>query len=381
MTSATDGIQLTARHVDLATLGQILSAQQARKFDAVIPASRLIADHGNLRVTGARTTLSLDGVTTSDQLFRPTDICEGGISEKLGIPRQYLRKMREQAVDLYDANINGWLQRADDKKYLLRGFASEDDGGIGTGRALLSDGYRIIDNLDGLTALLRGLRDSGMRVTVSCDLSERRMVVRVHSEEIRSLAPTLLRNYKSPFTGQTGADNPIVFAGFVFTNGETGGGAHTFTPQIKIQVCNNGMTLTRDALRAVHLGARMDEGVIRWGEDTQRVNLELVSKQARDAVRTFLDVDFVEKKIIEIEEKAGRKVTKPQETIEHVTSTLRFTEAEREAIFEHFIMGGDLTAGGVMHAVTSVAQTLTDPDAAYDMESVGIRAMELAAIA
>jgi hypothetical protein len=34
-----------------------------------------------------------------------------------------------------------------------------------------------------------------------------------------------------------------------------------------------------------------------------------------------------------------------------------------------------------MHAVTSVAQTLPDPDAAYDMESVGIRAMELAATA
>ncbi|MCM4082211.1 DUF932 domain-containing protein [Paractinoplanes hotanensis] len=381
MTSAIDGIQLTARNVDLPTLGGILERQQARKFDAVVPASRVSAIHGNLHVSGARTTLSLDGVTTSDQIFRPSDICDGGISEKLGIPRQYLRKMREQAVDLYDANVNGWLLRAEDKKYLLRGFTSDDDGEIGIGRALLSDGYRIIDNLDGLTALLRGLRDSGMKVTVSCDLSERRMIVRVHSEEIRSLAPALLSNYRSPFTGKTGADNPVVFAGFVFTNGETGGGAHTFTPQIKIQVCNNGMTLTRDALRAVHLGARMDEGIIRWGEDTKKANLDLVSKQARDAVRTFLDVKFVEKKIIEIEEKAGRKVSKPKETIEFVTSTLRFTEAEREAIFEHFIIGGDLTAGGVMHAVTSVAQTLPDPDAAYDMESVGIRAMELAATA
>jgi hypothetical protein len=32
-----------------------------------------------------------------------------------------------------------------------------------------------------------------------------------------------------------------------------------------------------------------------------------------------------------------------------------------------------------MHAVTSVAQTLTDADAAYDLEAVGVQAMRIAA--
>ena len=45
----------------------------------------------------------------------------------------------------------------------------------------------------------------------------------------------------------------------------------------------------------------------------------------------------------------------------------------------HFIRGGDITAGGVMHAVTSVAQTLPDADAAHDMESAALRALEVAA--
>ena len=35
----------------------------------------------------------------------------------------------------------------------------------------------------------------------------------------------------------------------------------------------------------------------------------------------------------------------------------------------HFIRGGQLTAGGVMQAVTSVAQTLDDADAAHEMEA------------
>ena len=55
----------------------------------------------------------------------------------------------------------------------------------------------------------------------------------------------LLAGYRSPFTGASGADNPVVFAGFVITNGETECGAFSPTPQLVVQVCRNGMTITR----------------------------------------------------------------------------------------------------------------------------------------
>jgi hypothetical protein len=45
----------------------------------------------------------------------------------------------------------------------------------------------------------------------------------------------------------------------------------------------------------------------------------------------------------------------------------------------HFIRGGDITAGGVMHAVTSAAQIQDDADTAYEMESAALRALDLAA--
>jgi hypothetical protein len=45
----------------------------------------------------------------------------------------------------------------------------------------------------------------------------------------------------------------------------------------------------------------------------------------------------------------------------------------------HFIRGGDLTAGGVMHAVTSAAQLMPDADTAHEMEAAGMRALALAA--
>ena len=45
----------------------------------------------------------------------------------------------------------------------------------------------------------------------------------------------------------------------------------------------------------------------------------------------------------------------------------------------HFIRGGDLTAGGILHAVTSAAQAQADADTAHEMEAAGLRALEIAA--
>jgi hypothetical protein len=73
------------------------------------------------------------------------------------------------------------------------------------------------------------------------------------------------------------------------------------------------------------------------------------------------------------------RIDRPVETLDHVARTLRFTAEQQETILAHFISGQDRTSGGVLQAVTSAAQTVTDADTAHDMESVGIGAMELAA--
>ena len=225
-------------------------------------------------------------------------------------------------------------------------------------RAFLSDGYKIIDNLDVLMAALDGVRNSGFPVEIDgCDLTERRMYVRVVCEQVRVLAPALLAGYRSPFTGASGADNPVVFAGFVITNTETGCGAFTLTPRLVVQVCRNGMTITRDAMRAVHLGERLDEGVVTWSGNTQDKTLALITAKTTDAVATFLDPGYVERAVRAIEKDAGHPLADPQEAVRTVSQRLRFTDAQQNDILTHFIRGGDVTAGGVMHAVTSAAQT------------------------
>ena len=187
-------------------------------MDVVAPASAIRARNGQLVIDGADPVLGPDGVTMTAGTYTPTEVCDQGLADKLGIPAQYLRRMREQRPDLYDVNVNGWLA-GDPRKFLIRCLRPTTGTGPGAARAFLSDGFRRIDNLDVLLAALDGVRDAGVPVEIDgCDLTERKMYVRVVCQQVATLAPALLADYRSPFTGAAGADNPTVFAGFVISN-------------------------------------------------------------------------------------------------------------------------------------------------------------------
>jgi hypothetical protein len=367
------------RNVTLADLAAMLRDQQARAVDIVTPARAVRARNGQLHIDGTDPVLASDGVTMTAGSYTPTRTCDEGLADKLGIPTAYLRQLREQRPGLYDANVNGWLD-GDPRKFLIRCLRPTDGTEPGAARAFLSDGYKRIDNLDVLLAALDGVRQAGVPVEVDgCDLTDRRMYVRVVCEQVRALAPALLAGYRSPFTGAAGADNPVVFAGFVITNSETGCGAFTLTPRLVAQVCRNGMTITRDAVRSVHHGERLDEGVVTWSGNTLDKTLALITARTTDAVTTFLEPGYLHQVVRAIGAQAGHPLQDPQDAVAVVSQRLRFSEAQQADIMNHFIRGGDLTAGGVMHAVTSAAQVQGDADTAHEMEASGLRALEIAA--
>jgi hypothetical protein len=372
--------QLTARAVDLGELATRLQTQHHARQDVVAPARRLRMDGGRLiaELPTGDPIVSPAGISSSMAL-RPTELGLGDLADKLGIPVAYLRRMRgEGATELLDHNVNEWLARQDDRRYLVRGLVGDD--GTGLLRALLSGNYEIADNLDVLLAMLDGLKETGVNaVPTQCDLSARRMYVTVTSPQIAVLAPGLLRNYVSPFTGDRGVDNPLVFAGFVLSNSETGDGAWTITPRLEIQVCRNGLVLDKLRVRKPHIGGRLPDGAVQWSADTQQTNRLLIKQKTRDAVTSFLDEQWLTARIGEVERAAGVRVANPTEVIERVSTQLRFSETEQQTILDHFLLGGDPTSGGVLQAVTSAAQQVADPDTARGMEAAGLRAMRIAA--
>jgi hypothetical protein len=375
-------LETTLRNANLSDLAELLQNQETQKVDIVAPAGTISSENGLIYVDGADAVINEDGVTQTSGIYSPTAIFDEGLAGKLNIPVGYLRRMRAERIDLYDANVNGWLSGGDepmDKSFLIRAFSSTSTSD-GIARAFLSDSYKRMDNLDILTSALMAVRKSDYDVQVeSCDLTERNMRVILTAPEITASAEVLLQNYRSPFSGAYGKDNPLISAGLVIKNSETGNGAFSIAPHFVVQVCNNGMTMTTDAQRNVHLGGKLDDGVIRWSAESNEAALKLVQAKTVDCINTFLDVDYLKRSIHKIEAKSGQPLNGPADkVITKVCKALTFDEDTTAGVLEHFIKGADATAGGVMQAVTSYAQVLTDPDAATYMEESAFKALELA---
>lgn len=173
-----------------------------------------------------------------------------------------------------------------------------------------------------------------------------------------------------------------MFAGVEFRNSETGRGKTQVSPLITIEICGNGLTFTKQAVAAIHKGTRLPQGTISWKADTYAADDRAFSLKIRDAVQAFLTPEFVQQRIDEISDAAQIALPEPEQTLTVVAKQLRISEAERKGIWEHFLIGGDRSAGGIMHAVTSYAQVLADNgriDRGNEFTSLGLNALHLAA--
>lgn len=371
----------TLRQTDFHTLLATLDEQAERKVDVVTPVTNLCSSKGNIRLRrpDLEPVITADGVTPVVQEFRPTDVFDSGVAERIGMHGAWLRKLRADGrTDIVDGTLNALIHgKRDeheplDKSVMVRAFKDADGGPVGTARALLSNAYKIIDHVDTLRAAMAGMQAAGLGAenVTQCDLTARRMYVVIEVPQIRTLAPELLKNYISPFSGNRGADNPVVHAGFVLGNSEVGDGTFFLYPRIVAEVCTNGMTIKKDvgALAQRHLGARLDDGLVDYSDATREANRRLITSMAQDTVRSFLSKDYLDKVVTKLTERAGEPVAKPEETIKEVTRKLEIP-ALYDDVLSHFIKGADLTRGGVMHALTAAAQSSEiDADTAFRME-------------
>ena len=425
-------VELTARNADLGSIVAMLQDQRTRRLDLVTSASALHSRNASLFIenTPEAQVMTEDGVTSAAGLYRPTGRADETIGEKLNIPYAFLKSLRaEGRTDMYDANVNARLHGLVtdglegpevvhppmDRKLMLR-LLKGDEGEEGVLRAVLTSKYRIMDNLDVLLAVMQGISQAGVTAYPSqADLTESRLYARFEAPEVSVLAPKLLEGYRSPFDGNNpveragddrpdirfkaergggwdvaGAlaaarheglgyppgEEPVVWAGFILSNSDTGGGARTLAPQIRVKVCRNGLTLAAEADRKVHLGTDQEVGVVNWSAETQEKELQLITAQARDAVMTYLSQDFLAEQVAKIEKLASAPVAKPEVTIKAVAKTVGFTKAEAEGILSHFLRGGAITAGGGANAVTSYSQTLSDADRAAELDAKAVSFME-----
>lgn len=374
------------KNLNITELVTALKDQQAQKYDAVVSAKRIRFTDGKLQILRADNDVKdlVDLATAGVDLpsafmadtFTTLSTFEDQISEKLGIPRAYFRRMAEEGnLSLLDKNVNHWLSKSNDN-YLVRSFLDLKNPDNCVARAFLSSSYKMIDNFDVLMTALDAVRLSGVQLEIdSCDITDKRMYVRFVAPSVEIQAKELLKNYRVPSTGAS--DDHGIIAGFVLSNSETGFGAFAITPRIVIKVCNNGAIAKRDALRKIHVGEKQEESEIKWNEDTEAKKGELIQLQIRDAVQTFVTAEYVGKAADYLLSQ-NKALDNPIDAVKNVTKVLQYDEQKSADILNYFVKSGDMTSFGVSQAVTFYAHQNADADDRFDMEGQAFEVVELA---
>jgi hypothetical protein len=383
--------QQTARNASPQELMSLLALQRSQSVDLVVPAPLLRIHNGLLEIAGQQPILRPDGVLDPNGAYRLTSHADGQLAGQFEVPVKYHRRMRDENIGLLDHNINDWANHPSyaDKKILTRLFWADDPAHpetVGVARSFLSNRYGARDNFDAMASTVAGVREAGLaadQLHFHGDLTDRHFYLVIDAPEITGYAHKLVENYRSPYRnvhGGTDAYNlPIVSAGLIVKNSEVGTAQLSITPRITIRICNNGAQISKDVVAFRHTGARLDEGNVEWSADTREALNVAWQKQVRDAVKTFLTQDYVQKTVTELEAEADAPVNDVPKVMEAVAQEFGYTEAEGKDLMNFFMDGGQRTAGGVFNAVTAMVQGYDDPDRAYDIEAKAVPVMAFVA--
>ena len=203
-----------------------LQRQNAAKQDFIGPAQAF-----TLRPDGS--TFEIIHTNSGRQeVFGTTDLFHRQIGSTLGIPAKYYDQMRKLKPELLAENVNAWFADRE-QSYMIR---SMDYGNGRMARALLSDRYRRIDNMEIASAVLPLFAGQADMQVMSCEVTENRMYLKIVNKRLET----------DVVPGDT------VQGGVIISNSEVGLGAVSVQPLLYRLVCTNGMVVNDLGERRTH---------------------------------------------------------------------------------------------------------------------------------
>lgn len=360
MTGPHDNFKL--RGAGIQQIHATATAARSRFIDAVSN-SVIYNSDGSVHV-------GIDELETPMHFSHPTRRAHTQLASRADIPRKHYDRLLDQAGDLWAEELARFSPKV---PVLYRFLDGETPGLDATLRAVLSDRYGVYDNVDLLTTMLTALAGAGIGNEM-CDISgdfdaeDGRMCIRVTVPAISVSALDIVRNYRH--NGRHGVDYPLMFAGLEISNHETGGGALRIGPRAVLQVCTNGMTRDlQETFRRVHLGSKLEQGVITWSEETRRKQLAFMASAAEDAIRTYISPEYLRSWVEEATQAAGVRVQSVDKAIAGVVKHAQLSDEEANRALLLFIEGGDTSVLGLAHAVTALAQEVTDGERQSELET------------
>jgi hypothetical protein len=276
------------------------------------------------------------------------------IGARTGIPAKYYDRMLTEAPDLLATNVNAWFRKNPEKR-MVRTLG-------GDARAFLSNRYNRIENEEIAEVVLPILADIPDVRIISAEITERRMY-------IQALTPRIQGEVKK---------GDVVQAGIVISNSEVGHGSVSISPLVYRLICLNGMIANDGRLRANHVGGRIEETEALYADDTRKADDRAILLKVRDHVRNAVDAVAFAKRVEAMSDLTTARVTgDPARVIEVLAKKIGATDGESSGLLRSLIEGGDLSAWGLLNAVTAQAHSARDYDRSVEFEKMGGALLEL----
>lgn len=270
----------------------------------------------------------------------------------LGIPGRYYDRMLKEHPDLLTLNVNTWFKGKKGEENDKRMVRTVSDNA----RAFLSNRYQRIDNWQVMEVALPILMQVPDIQIVSCECTDRRLY-------IQATTPRIAGEVKK---------GDVVQAGVVISNSEVGCGSVSVASLLYRLVCLNGM-IGQDKFRQNHIGRAVEDSETLWSDDTRRTDDNLVLLKVRDMVTAAINEErFVRavnrmKELTEVEIK-GANVSPG---VEVLAQKIGASDTEKNGIMAALIEGKDLSAWGIINAVTAQAHSTKDYDRSVELEQAG----------
>ncbi|MCD8082853.1 MAG: DUF945 domain-containing protein [Clostridiales bacterium] len=293
--------------------------------------------------------------TGGQEVFNTSQLFHRQVASALGIPSKYYDVMQERKPDLLAENVNSWFADKENS-YMVR---SMQYGNVRMARALLSERYRRIDNMEIAAAVLPLFAGTEQYEVVSCEVTENRLYLKIVNHRLETAV----------------VPGDYVQAGVMISNSEVGLGAVSVQPLLYRLVCTNGMTVNDFGERRHHVGRQakaMDDSFELYSDETMEAEDKAFLLKLRDTTMAAIDESQFHKVVSRLQESVGIPITGPVQNVVELTSrTFGINQAEQEGILRYLIEGGDLSMYGLSNAVTRASQDVESYDRATALEGIG----------
>ena len=292
--------------------------------------------------------------TGAQEVFGTTDLFHRQIGSALNIPAKYYDLMRKEKPDLLAQNVNAWFGSRE-QSYMVR---SMDFGNGRVARALLSDRYRRIDNLEVASAVLPLFAGKEEMEVVSCNVGERLFIKIVNHKLEMQVVP-----------------GDYVQAGVVISNSEVGLGAVSVQPLVYRLVCSNGLCVNDFGERKTHVGRAakaLEDSFNLYTDETLMAEDKAFLLKLRDTTLAAIEEARFAQIVGHLQDTTNARITgRVQDVVELTGKAFDLNQNEQDDILNYLIQGGDLSLYGLTNAITRASQDVESYDRATALEGIG----------